>query len=97
MARYQIMFWKDYPAQVKATDECGTAKAELSNRFQKAIDTAAMAQADTSTDDYLEYWKWGPEEERDGTAEEVVDAIVKELDEAYPVSRLQEMTRRNGH
>ena len=27
----------------------------------------------------------------------VVDAVVKELDEAYPVSRLQEMTRRNGH
>jgi hypothetical protein len=94
MARYQIMFWKDYPAQVKATDERGTAKAELSTRFQKAIDTAAMAQADTSTDDYLEYWAWGPEEEREGTAQEVVNAVVNELDRAYPVSRLQEMTRR---
>lgn len=91
MARYQIMYWKEFPSQVKAEDETGVAKAMLSQRFQEAIDLAAMAEGSADSAAYLEGWHWGPEQERAGSAQEVVDALVAELEEAYPNERLMQM------
>ncbi len=94
MARYQIMYWKEIPAQVKATDDRGgKAKAMLPDRFSTAIDTAAMVEGSTATDDYLDGWAWGPAEERAGSAEDLVRVLVQELDEAYPPSRLAKLIR----
>ncbi|MFW6182214.1 MAG: virulence factor, partial [Chloroflexota bacterium] len=65
----------------------------LPDYFQQAIDGAAMAEGSTDSDAYLEGWDWGPQEEREGSAEEVAEALVVELEEAYPKSRLTEMVR----
>lgn len=94
MARYQIMYWKEIPAQVKAVDDQGgKAKAMLPERFSEAIDAAAMVEGSTETDAYLEGWAWGPSAERDGSAEDVVKDLIKELDQAYPQARLRKMVR----
>jgi hypothetical protein len=93
MATYQIMYWQDFPAQVKVNDEEETVRRLLPERFQQAIDGAAMAQGSTDTDSYLDGWQWGPQEERAGTAEAVAEALVAELDEAFPKQRLTEMVR----
>jgi hypothetical protein len=92
MAHYRIMYWKDIPAQVVVTDESGAKeKAMLPDRFSEAIDAAAMAEGSTESGDYLDGWAWGAEEERSGSAREVLDAIIVELDEAFPKQRLTEM------
>ena len=88
MARYQVMFWKHIPSQVKAWDEGGEVKRMLPDRFQVAIDAYAMKDGSTDMDAYLEGWHWGPVEERDGTALEVLDAVAGELDAANPRSVL---------
>ena len=88
MAKYQVMFWKHIPAQVKAWDGNGEAKRILPDRFQAAIDAYAMKDGSTEMDSYLEGWHWAEAQERAGTAEEVATAIVKELDGANPRSRL---------
>ena len=94
MARYQILYWKDFPAQVKAGDEQGNrAKALLPDRFSEAIDAAAMAEGSTESSVYLDAWEWGPKEERKGKVQEVVDIVIAELDADYPQSRLREMIR----
>jgi hypothetical protein len=93
MARYQIMYWKDIPSQVKAEDGQGKAKAMLSDRFQQAIDAAAMADGSTGTDAYLEGWAWGKRAEREGSAQEVIDALVAELETEYTPERLREIVR----
>lgn len=94
MARYRIMYWKDIPAQVVATDDGGAKeKAMLPDRFSEAIDAAAMAEGSTESGDYLDGWAWGSEEERPGSAREVLDGVIAELDEAYPKQRLAEMIR----
>ncbi len=93
MARYQIMYWKDIPAQVKAVDEVGTFKVMLPNRFSEAIDMAAMAEGSIDTDAYLSGWAWGPEEERAGSAQEVAEQVAAELEAAYPPERLAAMIR----
>lgn len=93
MAKYQIMYWKDIPSQVKADDGQGAAKAMLSDRFQQAIDAAAMADGSTGTDAYLEGWAWGKRAERDGSAQEVLNAVVTELENEYTQERLREIVR----
>ena len=95
MASYQILYWKDFPAQVKASDEEGNrAKALLPDRFSEAIDAAAMAEGSTESSVYLDGWEWGSKEEKEGMAQEVVDMLIVELDADYPQSRLREMIRK---
>ena len=88
MANYQVMFWKHIPAQVKAWDETGEVKRMLPDRFQAAIDAFAMKDGSTEMDAYLEAWHWGDPQERAGSAEEVANTLVKELDEANSRSKL---------
>jgi len=82
------MFWKHIPSQVKAWDGDTETKRMLPDYFQAAIDAYAMKEGSTEMDAYLEGWQWGPVEERDGAPREVVDALVDELTEANPRSRL---------
>jgi len=88
MARYQVMFWKHIPAQVKAWDESGEVKRMLPDRFQAAIDAFAMKDGSTGMDAYLEGWRWDDEGERAGSPEDVASAVVKELDAANPRTTL---------
>jgi len=91
LARYQIMHWKDIPAQVKAEDDTGVAKAALSPRFQEAIDAAAMAEGSADSEAYMEGWAWGAKQDRPGAAQEVAYAVAAELEAAYPKEKLVEM------
>jgi cvfA/B/C family virulence factor len=88
MAKYQVMFWKHIPAQVKAWDERGEVKRMMPDRFQAAIDAYAMKDGSTEMDTYLEGWRWGDPQDREGGAEEVASAVVKELDAVNPRMKL---------
>ena len=88
MAKYQVMFWKHIPAQVKVWDEKGEVKRMLPDRFQAAIDAYAMKDGSTAMDAYLEAWRWAEPQERPGSAEDVADTLVRELDAANPRSSL---------
>jgi len=84
MAKYKILYWQGIPSQVRAIDENGRASRQLPQRFQEAIDEAAMALGKIGTDSYTNGFQWGEEFERPGTAEEVADAITTELDNKHP-------------
>jgi hypothetical protein len=47
-----------------------------------------MRDGSTDMDAYLDGWKWGPVEERSGTPDEVVTALIEEITAANPRSRL---------
>ena len=80
MARYQVLYWKDIPAQVKAADEGGKRISRtLPDRFQAMIDQIAMQEGLAGTNDYLDQWRWTEKLERPGSADEVVDSVIKEL------------------
>jgi hypothetical protein len=83
MAFYQILSWQDIPSQIKAWDDFDEVKIELPARFVARIDQAAQSQGLTATDDYLSQWKWSEEQEREGTAEEVANAVKKELESRF--------------
>src|SRR5947207_5707050 len=88
MASYQIMSWKHIPSQVKAWDGDGEVKRMLPDYFQAAIDAYAMKDGSTEMDSYLDGWKWGPVEVREGTPDSVVNELIAELTTANPRTRL---------
>ncbi|MFN8456708.1 MAG: virulence factor [Anaerolineae bacterium] len=89
MARYQILYWEYIPLGVKATDVNGTVRENLPARFQQAVENAATRAGQTSAAAYTSMFKWGKEQERDGTAAEVAAAIAKELDETWDEAEAQ--------
>lgn len=96
MAKYQVMFWKHIPAQVKAWDDNGEVKRLLPDRFQAAIDAYAMKDGSTEMDAYLEAWRWSDVQERPGSAPEIAEALVKEFDAANPRSVLMRPVNEEG-
>ena len=53
----------------------------MPERFQEEIDKIAMREGLAGTDDYLNQWRWTPKQERPGTAEEVAEALIQELEQ----------------
>jgi hypothetical protein len=52
-----IISWRDIPAQVIVKRGRETAKVQLSQRFQEAVDRAAMRAGKGSSDAYLADWQ----------------------------------------
>ncbi len=88
MARYRILSWRDIPAQVKVFEEGRRPlSVTLSERWQQEIDRVAMRDGLVGTDDYLSQWEWSQDAERDGSAEDVLDALVTELEASWETRR----------
>jgi hypothetical protein len=94
MARYQILFWHDIPLQVRAHDGDGRRSVPLPERFQEAVDRAAMAAGLHGGDAYTAGLRWGERLERDGPATQVAAEIAAELDAAMPTIDWQATARR---
>ena len=94
MTRYRIMYWKHIPQSITVEGDGRTIKKELSQKIQNAIDAYAMAAGLTSTTDYAKEYKRGAWIERDGSPEEVAEALLAELETEFAKI---EIPRRNGN
>lgn len=93
---FQIVYWRDIPAQVKVKAGRERAGKPLSERFQVFIDRAAMRAGLFNTDDYLAEWRTSETVEREGAPQAVADAVVAELEAAYTDERLEQITQNGG-
>lgn len=66
MAKLTVISWRDIPAQVVIQKGRESAKVQLSQRFQEAVDRAAMRAGKSSSGAYLEDWKRSAPELCDG-------------------------------
>jgi hypothetical protein len=57
MADLIVVYWRDIPAQVIVKKGRSSAKRQLTERFEKAIDRAAMRAKLRDTDSYLAEWR----------------------------------------
>lgn len=58
MAELIVISWRDIPAQVLVQgDERARARVQLPDRFQEAIDEAALRAGLFGTDEYLGEWR----------------------------------------
>jgi hypothetical protein len=84
MARWEIVAWREIPAMVEVSDEAGQLTLSLSDKFQSLIDSVAMQLGLEDEGAYLEHWAKLPGGERPGSAREVGEAVVAELEARFP-------------
>ncbi len=94
--KYQIVYWRDIPAQVKVRDGRKRHGRPLSDRFEKAIDQAAIYAGLINSDDYLNEWRTTEWKETEGDPETVGRTVAIELEEAYPQTRLRAIAKNGG-
>lgn len=93
---YQIVYWRDIPAQVKVRAGRARAGKQLSDRFQVFIDRAAMRSGLFNTDDYLNEWRTSEAQEREGEPDAVAEMVAAELEAAYTDARLEQLATAGG-
>ncbi|HEV8583379.1 MAG TPA: virulence factor [Methylomirabilota bacterium] len=84
MARWEIVAWREIPAMVEVRDEAGQVTLSLSEKFQALIDSVATQLGLTDEAVYLEHWARLPGGERPGSAKDVGEAVVAELEARFP-------------
>ena len=95
-ATLTVISWREIPAQVTAKHGAGSARAELSDRFQKAIDAAAMKAELIEMDLYLEEWR----QESRPCGDELEAEVAAELDRLeteFTREVLLGLVRNGGH
>ena len=95
MPELTIIFWRGIPAQVTAGKGRGASRAQLSDRFQEAIDAAAMRAGLIGTDEYLEQWRLEGRICGDDLEAEVT-AAAEQIEHDYPDERLERLARASG-
>lgn len=96
MAEITIVYWRDIPAQVIAGKGRRGVKRPLPERFEQAIDRAAMKSGASATDDYLADWRKAPGEPVEGPDAEAADATVSRIDADYDAGRLKTLVANDG-
>jgi hypothetical protein len=99
MIQYQIVYWRDIPAQVRLRRGDQRVARSLDPRFQEAIDEAAMQARTTSSEDYLADWRTSAwlEENDEPDLERFAAGLVARLEADYPPGRLEELKREKGY
>jgi hypothetical protein len=96
MAEITIVYWRDIPAQVIGGRGRRGTKAPLPERFEQAIDRAAMKAGLVGTDDYLAEWRKAPPVEVPGDEAEAVASEVARIEAHYTAERLRALIDNEG-
>lgn len=96
MADVTIVYWRDIPAQVIVGRGRRGVKRPLPERFEQAIDRAAMRSGMAGTDDYLAEWRKADPIAVEGDAETAAEATALRIDGEYDTERLKALIDNNG-
>lgn len=96
MAQLTTVYWRDIPAQVTVKEGRVTARVPLSERFEKAIDRAAMKAKLRDTDSYLAEWRRGTPTEVNGDPEIAARNAAARLETDYDDERLARLISSGG-
>lgn len=95
-AKYQIIYWRDIPSQVKIKIGRKRMSEQLSERFIQSIDAAAMRSGDTDTDEYLAEWRQTEWQDVEGEPQAFLKELVAKLEADYPGKRLSDLVKNEG-
>jgi hypothetical protein len=96
MASLTLISWRDIPAQVVVRRGRETAKAKLSDRFQEAIDRAAMRAGKGSSHLYLEEWRRSDPIPCSDDIEQEAAAEASRIEAKYTDEDLERLVRTKG-
>ena len=96
MAKLITVFWRDIPSQVMVRKGRQTVRLRLAQRFQDAIDRAAMRAGKGSSDAYLSEWRRETVICSDDDLDQMAAQTVERLEAAYTDENLLALIRAKG-
>ena len=96
MADVIVVYWRDIPAQVIVGKGRKASKVQLPERFEQAIDRAAMKVGAEDTDAYLAEWRKAEPYVVDGDQAEVAQAEAARLDADYDQEKIKQLIANDG-
>ncbi len=97
MPEVTVVYWRDIPAQVIVGKGRRGAKRQLAERFEQAIDRAAMKVNAKDTDAYLAEWrKAAPYTVEGGDPQAVAEAVATRLEAEYDRDRIRALIDNDG-
>lgn len=91
-----IVYWRDIPAQVIVGKGRRGAKKPLAERFEQAIDRAAMKVGAAETDAYLAEWRKAAPYTVDGDPEEIAHAEAARIETEFDGDRIRALIANDG-
>lgn len=92
-----IVYWRDIPAQVIVGKGRRGHKAQLEERFEQAIDRAAMKVGAKDADAYLADWRKAAPYEVEGDPQEVAKTEAARLEAEYDTDRIKQLIANDGN
>lgn len=96
MASLIVISWRDVPAQVIVKRGREVAKVQLSQRFQEAVDRAAMRAGRGSSDAYLADWQRSPPRPCGDDLQAEARAEADRIEARYTDADLEQLIRAKG-
>ena len=91
-----IVYWRDIPAQVIVGKGRRGAKRQLEERFEQAIDRAAMKVNAKDSDAYLAEWRKAAPLAVEGDPSEIAEAQAVRLETEYDQDRIKALIANDG-
>lgn len=96
MPEVTVVYWRDIPAQVVVGSGRRAAKVQLPERFEQAIDRAAMRGQARDSDAYLAQWRKAPLRAAQGDPAEEARRTADALEAEYDDARLRTLIENHG-
>ena len=96
MANLITVYWRDIPAQVIVGKGRRGAKKQLSERFEQAIDRAAMKMGAADTDAYLAQWRKAAPYVVEGDPQDVAAREAAKIEDEFDHERLKQLINNDG-
>lgn len=96
MPEVTIVYWRDIPAQVIVGKGRRGSKVQLPERFEQAIDRAAMKAGARDSDSYLADWRKALPYECEGDPDAIAQAEAARIEAEYDTARLKILINNEG-
>jgi len=96
MADVVVVYWRDMPAQVIVGRGRRGTKLPLPERFEQAIDRAAMKSGAAESDDYMAGFRKADPIPVEGTDAEAAAATVARIDAEYDADHIKKLIANDG-
>ena len=91
-----IVYWRDIPAQIIVGKGRQAAKVQLPERFEQAIDRAAMKIGAEDTDAYLAEWRKGTSYQVEGDQTDIAKSEAIRIETEYNQDKIKQLIANNG-
>ena len=91
-----VVYWRDIPAQVIVGKGRKASKVQLTERFEQAIDRAAMKIGAEETDAYLAEWRKADAYFVDGEQDAVAQAEAAKIEAEYNREKIKQLVNNDG-